>query len=209
VSLLVIAPHPDDESIGCGGSIRLHVNNRELVSVLFLTSGEGGLKEIANSEAQAVREAEAMEAAAELGCEIAGFLRLPDYGLAEALNSLSDALLLSLKSLQPTQIYLPHPGEEHPDHAAVLPALSKALRKSAIPEPWLLGYEVWTPLSRYDLITDITEVWPAKMAAIQKYRSQLASFAYDRAIAGLNQYRGALAGHCEYAEVFATLSPNE
>ena len=73
----------------------------------------------------------------------------------------------------------------------------------------LTKYEVWTPLTRYDHVVDVTDVWGEKLAAVRAYRSQLASFNYDRAVTGLNQYRGALAAHCDYAEVFCTLDPND
>src|SRR4051812_46399077 len=148
MNTLVLAPHPDDESIGCGGRIRLHVRDGDSVGVVFLTSGELGLKHLPCDEARAVREAEATRAAARLGCAVTAFLRQPDYGLAEEIESLSRLLAPILRDARPQQVYLPHPDDEHPDHAAVLPALRRALRASGGDAPWLLGYEVWTPLSR-------------------------------------------------------------
>lgn len=69
----------------------------------------------------------------------------------------------------------------------------------------MLGYEVWTPLATHDQVEDITPVMECKLAAITAYRSQLDHFRYDRAIRGLNQYRGALAARTDFAEVFASL----
>jgi LmbE family N-acetylglucosaminyl deacetylase len=102
----------------------------------------------------------------------------------------------------PQSIYLPHVREWHPDHRAALPVVRAALRASGLPAPDLLTYEVWTPLSEFDQVTDITPVMARKLRAVRCYRSQLAEFHYDRAVRGLNQYRGALAAQCRYAEVF-------
>ena len=68
-------------------------------------------------------------------------------------------------------------------------------------------YEVWTPLAAYDHIEDISAVVETKRSAILQYRSQLEGFSYDRAILGLNQYRGLLGARCEFAEVFRSLEP--
>jgi LmbE family N-acetylglucosaminyl deacetylase len=205
VNVLVLAPHPDDETIGCGGSIRTHVESGDRVHVVFLTSGELGLKHSPVSVAHETRESEAKKASQILGFSIHSFLRLPDYGLAEANGQLTKAMVPILRETAPAQIYLPHPNEDHPDHAATLPALQAALREAGLMEPWLLGYEVWTPLSQFDHVNDVSAVWSRKIEGVRAYASQLAAFNYDRAITGLNQYRGALASHCEFAEVFATL----
>ena len=209
MNVLVLAPHPDDETIGCGGSIRLHRRTGDRVSVVFLTSGELGLPRTPREEACEIRESEAGRAAALLGFSVAEFLRLPDYCLSEESASLSRRLVPILRDSRPRQVYLPHPEEEHPDHAAVLPALRRALSELGGDAPWLLGYEVWTPLPRFDHVVDVTHVFPEKLAAVRAYASQLEAFAYDRAVIGLNQYRGALAAHCDFAEVFVTLNPRE
>ena len=65
MSILIIAPHPDDESIGCGGTICLHSDRGERTVAVFLTSGELGLEHLPREEAWRVREGEA-EAAAEI-----------------------------------------------------------------------------------------------------------------------------------------------
>jgi LmbE family N-acetylglucosaminyl deacetylase len=105
----------------------------------------------------------------------------------------------------PQLIYLPHPGEWHPDHQAALPLLRAALERSRIPQPALRAYEVWTPLQQFDHVENISRVMPRKLRALRAHRSQLAEFDYERAMRGLNQYRGALAGKCRYAEVFQSL----
>ena len=60
-------------------------------------------------------------------------------------------------------------------------------------------------MTDFDEVEDISEVMDTKLAAVCMYGSQLSSFRYDQAVEGLNRFRGALAGHCAYAEVFRYL----
>ncbi len=205
-TILVIAPHPDDESIGCGGAIALHADHGDRVGVLFLTSGEGGLPHVVPADAWATREAEARAAAGDLGAEVVAFLRLPDGLVGDDVAASAAAVAAAVGNLVPDRIYLPHPDEDHADHVACLPVLARAYALLGRPEPWLSGYEVWTPLGRYDTVEDVSAVFARKLAALRRHASQLADFDYARAVAGLNAYRGALAARCEYAEVFQSLT---
>lgn len=202
MNVLVVAPHPDDEAIGCGGSICLHVGKGNRVSVIFLSSGELGLKHLPPDRAMRIREEEAEAAAAVLGVSQLTFLRKPDYYIGDRVEETALALSPVLNSIEPSLIYLPHPGEWHPDHRIAAQVLSLALTKSEIAPPQLLAYEVWTPLTEYDHFKDITEVIRRKLRAIRCYKSQLKGYRYDRAVRGLNMYRGALTLRKAYAEVF-------
>jgi LmbE family N-acetylglucosaminyl deacetylase len=199
---MVIAPHPDDESIGCGGTLCLHTLRGDRVAAVFLTSGELGLKHLPREEAWRVREGEAETAAEVLGLADLTFLRRPDWSVGEGVDEAADLLRPILAREAPQYIYLPHDREWHPDHRAALAVVRAALRDSGIPAPALRTYEIWTPLSEHDDVKDITSVMARKLRAVRCYRSQLAGFRYDRAVRGLNQYRGALAARCRYAEVF-------
>jgi len=205
MNVLVVAPHPDDEAIGCGGAICLHVARGDRVTAVFLTSGELGLKHLVREEAWRVRESEAQAAAAVLGLSALKFLRCPDWILAEQAEAASAGLRRILKEEKPQLLYVSHLGESHPDHQAALPIVSAALRDDHDP-PRLLAYEVWTPLSEYDEVKDISTVMERKLEAIRCYRSQLSQFQYERAARGLNEFRGALAGRCQYAEVFRLMT---
>jgi N-acetylglucosamine malate deacetylase 1 len=207
MNVLVIAPHPDDEAIGCGGTIRLHIERGDRVVVVFLTSGElGGLKHLHHEEAWAIREREAEAAAEVLGVATLAFLRCPDYRLGDQVDEAASALQPVLEREAPATVYLPHVMESHPDHRAALPITRAALGGAGMPGPTLWTYEVWTPLSRYSRVQDVTSVMRCKLEAVRRHRSQVTQYRYDRAVLGLNRYRGVLAGRCRYAEVFDAAS---
>lgn len=205
MNILVLAPHPDDEAIGCGGTLRLHADRGDRITAVFLTSGELGLEHLPPEEAQRIRETEAAAAGEILGIARLEFLRLPDWFLGEHLPATATHLGAILRAETPARIYLPHPEDNHPDHRATLPALREALHTTGT-EAELFAYEVWTPLTRAEEIEDITMTMRAKLRAIRCYRSQLATFRYDRAARGLAQYRGALHARCPFAEAFELLS---
>lgn len=205
MSVLVVAPHPDDEVLGCGGTVHLRVLRGERVSVVFLTSGELGLKKLPSAKAWKIREAEANRAARILGLAKLHFLRQPDWMLGDHGRAVTKALTLALEEERPTTVYVPHSDDGHPDHHAALRVLRAALRRCYNLNPDVLAYEVWTPLREHDVVVDITSVMPQKIRALRAHRSQLSQFDYVKAVSGLNQYRGALAGRCRFAEVFQTL----
>jgi LmbE family N-acetylglucosaminyl deacetylase len=206
MNILVIAPHPDDEVIGCGGTICLHADRGDRVVAVFLTSGELGLKQVSRKTAWAIREREAKAAGRILGLADTVFLRLPDWSVGEHVSAGAPLLKAILKRERPELVFLPHPKEWHPDHRAAWPLLQRALRGAKPPAfPVLRTYEVWTPFAVCEEVQDISRVMPRKLSALRAHRSQLAEFDYLAAVKGLNQFRGALSGRCRYAEVFVDL----
>jgi LmbE family N-acetylglucosaminyl deacetylase len=205
MNVLVIAPHPDDEAIGCGGTLRLRTKRGERVAAVFLTSGELGLKKLSRQKAWEVREQEARRAAKILGIAQLFFLRQPDWMLGENVKNAAAALRRILEQEKPRVIFLPHPKDNHPDHQSAFTVLKLALRESVRSKPELWGYEVWSPLETVDQVVDISAVMPIKIRAIRAHRSQLKEFDYVKAVRGLNQFRGELMGKCRFAEVFASL----
>jgi len=203
VKVLVIAPHPDDEAIGCGGSICLHVDRGDSVAVTYLTSGELGLKHLEPEEAWRIREGEAEESASVLGVALTRFLRRPDWSLADEVEATARLVDVEMDRTGAELVYAPHAREWHPDHraAAEIVGRSRAVADGSVP---VRAYEVWTPLGDFDDVEDISSVMARKLEAVRAYGSQLAEFRYDRAVEGLNQYRGALAAHVDFAEVFCS-----
>lgn len=207
VTVLVIAPHPDDESIGCGGSICLHADRGDRTVAVFLTSGELGSKDMPREEAWRMREAEAGKAAKVLGLAETIFLRQPDWVLGDHTDRTAQMLAPILEREKPELLYCPHPKEWHPDHQAASLILRIALGLTPTTPAVIRGYEVWTPLSVHDDVEDITAVMKRKLSAIRAHRSQVQQFAYPDAVTGLNRFRGIMTQKGRYAEVFQLLDP--
>jgi LmbE family N-acetylglucosaminyl deacetylase len=201
VNVLVVAPHPDDESIGCGGTLRLHVQRGDRVDVVFLTSGELGLEELPADDARQVREREAEQAAAILGLSSLTFLRHPDWFLSDTEETVGKDLIRVVEQRAPERVLFPHGAEAHPDHAATARIVDRVADELRRPFG-RVAFEVWTPMIDFDDVEDISGVIDAKLAAVRAYKSQLSKFRYDDAVEGLNRFRGALAAHCAHAEAF-------
>lgn len=207
--ILVISPHPDDEAIGCGGTLRKHVVEGDIVHVIFLTSGEAGGHGRSPQETARMREREAEKAAAILGSARIEFWREPD-GALRITQPVVNRLQNKLRQWQPEILYVTHDREMHADHCAAARLLRRALSglKSFEVKPAALMFEVWTPLQRIDQVVDISPYVKTKMKAIRAYRSQCEVMRFDQAALGLNRYRGELHSGwpaAGYAEVFSEL----
>lgn len=202
MNVLVIAPHPDDETIGCGGTICLHTDSGDRVKTVFLTSGELGLTKLPEEEAKRVRESEAERAAELLGIAEIFFLRFPDGYLSVHIPEAARALRSILEREMAELIYLPHECEAHPDHAMASLIVQGALDGGRAVQPSLVTYEVWTPLYVYNHVEDISTTMARKLRAIRLYSSQNLRHHFDRSSRELNRYRGHLALRNSYAEAF-------
>ena len=208
--VLVISPHPDDEAVGCGGTLRGHVVQGDVVHSIFLTSGEHGGHGRPPEETARIREREAEEAGEILGLSRLDFWRQPD-GALWATRRLTNRLRTAIEEWEPQILYVTHPGEMHPDHRAAARIVRQALRDSESPawKPLVRMYEVWTPMQEMDEIVDISDYVDVKVAAIRAHKSQCDVVRFDEAALGLNRYRGELHSWPggPYAEIFLELRP--
>lgn len=166
-NIIIISPHPDDEAIGCGGTIINHVNEGDYVEVVFLTSGEKGGHGPSEEETSKIREQEAMDAANILKLSKIEFWRQPD-GKLEATSANVKRLKDKIQELKTNVIYVTHDDEQHPDHRAaarlVRQSISELNGDIKIPIVWM--YEVWTPIQNIDHIVDFTSYVDIKRKAI-------------------------------------------
>jgi LmbE family N-acetylglucosaminyl deacetylase len=206
-AVLVIAPHMDDEIIGCGGTLAKHVARGASVTVVFLTDGAGGAAahfDRSDEPLTEIRKREARLALAVLGIQKLEFLDARD-GALTATPELVEKLRAILRLGRFDVCYLPFFLEEHPDHRAA----SRILLDAALSEKrglQCMGYEIWTALFPNCLV-NIDETAELKRQALSHYRSQLAEADYAHTQFGLNAYRSAafLGGSCRYAEAFCAL----
>ena len=212
-NIVVLAPHMDDEVLGCGGTVAQHVRAGATVTFIFLTDGRHGAKadaalpeserEHRMQELIGIRKQEARHAADVLGVQDIFFLDAEDQRL------LSDPGVVArlrgrLQSLRPDVVYLPFFLERHPDHRAANDVLLSATADGAL-EFECRGYEVWTPLPA-NLVVAIDATLELKKSALACYRSQLREMDHVHFAVGLNAYRAsALRGTGRYAEAFHAL----
>ena len=203
--VLVLSPHPDDETLGCGGTLRRHIVEGDAVRVLFFTAGEAGGHGLNPAATAQLRLAEAAHAMAVLGITTWECWNVPD-GRLSASHALVERLRVAVEQWKPGIVYVPHPHDDHPDHRAVSRVLSRAL-SSRDNRPRVFGFEVWTPVQRMDHIVDISDVIDIKIAAVRCYHSQNRYVDFEDALIGLARYRGALHSWPggPYAEVFRRL----
>ncbi|MEU9900739.1 PIG-L deacetylase family protein [Streptomyces phaeochromogenes] len=225
--ILVFAPHPDDETLGCGGSIAHHIAMGRSVNVVFLTSGEQGVVGVAGERAGALREREAELAVGKLGVasDSTHFLRLPDGGLDPGDREQFLSVLRLVRRLQPAVVYLPHAADAAHDHRQAFQLVWRGLEKCASrsyphagARHWVgtvLAYEVWSPIPVPSYLHSLSppEI-EAKKAALSCYSTQVkgegeVDYAGEGGVA-LARFRGAMSvgGHCEAFAVLRLEEPN-
>jgi len=221
-SVLVLAPHPDDEVIGCGGALRRHVLAGAHVTVVFLTDGRRGDRELDQSSglgdeelarartALAVRRKRESEAAAEiLGIQELVFLNGPDGALDDT-TALTDRLRGVLRRTAPSLIYVPSMLDLHVDHWATNRVFYRCLDALGEAAPLLREYEVWTPLLINRLVV-VDDVMEEKRRALEQFASQNPERLVNATV-GLNRYRSIYlyqAKERQYAEAFFESSPEQ
>ncbi|WP_231403059.1 PIG-L deacetylase family protein [Hymenobacter guriensis] len=144
---LVVAPHPDDETLGCGGLIALLRQAQVPVWVVLVSDGtmsHPGSRRYPPAARQALREAELREALARLGVADAALtcLARPDGRVAaddaQALEQLAQLLLTT----RPATVLTPWRRDPHPDHRATTELVQQALAQLPT-APRVLEYVVW------------------------------------------------------------------
>lgn len=235
--VLCIAAHPDDEVIGCGGTLHRHALAGDDACVIYLTRGHGsrGFPWLTPDERGGAREQEARASSRILGVKETIFLdgredRLED---PERRAELVAQVAQVVTRWKPRVIYVPHAADNHRDHVAahriLLDAMEAArppiaalqaearppiaaLQAEARPPAAALQicqYEIWSPLSA-DFAVDITAFMPVKLRAIRRHRLAMDAFNYIPTIKGLAAYRcGTLLQRNGYAEAFQRLKAAE
>lgn len=185
--ILVVAPHPDDESIGCGGLISLYHNQ---VDVLLVTDGYN--PELGNKEQSEIRQREFQNAMALAQVHDYMMLHIPEHHIMEQHRKFQE-IDFNVYS----HVFVPNRYENHQDHVAVYKVIKNVINRKTK----LYEYEVWTTIRKPNIIVDIGAVLKEKKSMIECHSSQISDLDYVSMISGLNAYRGRTHAF-EYAEAY-------
>jgi len=194
MKILVIAPHPDDEVLGCGGTIAKYAKKGENVYLCIVTKAYAPewSEEFLKNRPKEIKKANKI-----LGIKKTYFLDFPTVKLDTIpQNELNEAILRVLNKIKPEIVYLPHMGDINKDHRLVFQAAMVALR----PKPRsiarrVLSYETlseteWSvtpPEETFlpNVYTDISDTLKTKLKAMSAYKSELKNYPHPRSLKGI------------------------
>ncbi len=177
--ILVVSPHPDDESIGCGALLEKYGKQCD---VLLLTDGRYGNPEWSEGRTKRVRWREFTEAMRFAGVRHYDFLQIPDLSLNKFFDCLQE---LDFSSYD--YVFTPGAEDQHPDHKAAYKFVMSKIW--GIPSIVLFEYEIWTPFT--DFTHYLVHDGVFKSELIKNYKCQLVHVDYLQMTYGLGLYRGA------------------
>lgn len=216
-NVLVVAPHPDDETIGCGGTLLKHIDQGDQVCWLIVTKMDPS--QGYSDDQIEIREAEIKSVSEQFGFHNIARLDFPTtqldtLPLSEVIVKISQVL----NDLQPQVIYMPYSGDAHSDHRVVFDAMAattKSFRQTSIQR--ILCYETLSETDfslnpdynsfRPNVFYNISKYLEKKLAIANKFASEINQFPFPRsehAIKSLASIRGATA-NCHAAEAFMLL----
>jgi len=188
-SLLVLAPHPDDEIIGCGGLLlKYRYADRKIV---FITDGSKGDPYIGKKELIEIRKSESQNVLHSIGINKIDYLEIEDGKVMENVDVIKENLKKDISKYQ--NIITPFVFDNHIDHLYTTKALYEILKECKKSDNTIWLYEGWSPLIP-NLLVNITQYIDQKKELIRMYKSQIKHIAYDEKIVGLNSYRSIGAG---------------
>lgn len=205
MTILVIAPHADDEILGCGGIINKYSAEGHEIIVLITTNASVGAPELYNPHRVENVRKEALEAHKIVGVSETRFLELPAPKLdVYPLYKIADDISELIKTKEPEWLLIPHRGDSHKDHLRIFDAamiaarpinncsVNKILAYETLSETeWAVpnGNSYFIP----NVYISIEDNLDLKVQAFKKYNSQLKEFPHPRSEGGiisLARYRG-------------------
>ncbi len=218
--ILVFAAHPDDEVLGCGGTIARHVQEGDNVAVTILAEGITSRSVVPGPSDQLVDELSALAQSARSANRILGvahleLLSFPDNRMdAVPFEEVLSIVRERLQRWKPRVVYTHHGGDVNVDHRIIHEAVVRACATA----PWveeLLCFEVpssteWQPAALGspflpDVFVEVSDSLKLKMEALRAYASEMRPFPHARsfeAVEALARWRGASSG-VNAAEAFS------
>lgn len=215
--ILVVAPHPDDESLGCGGTLLKHVAAGDEVHWVIVTcihKGDGfpeSMEKRRCEEIAAVGKAYGFSRIHELGLPST---RLDSLPIRDVVGKMSKVIA----EVNPETVYLPYPGDVHTDHHVVFEAAGSCTKWFRYPSvKRVMAYETLSETDfcidpdasgfRPNVFIDISAHLERKIEILKLYGPEMGEFPFprsERAVRAMNELRGAASG-CHAAEAFVLL----
>ncbi|HIP45617.1 MAG TPA: PIG-L family deacetylase [Sulfurospirillum arcachonense] len=215
--VLIVAVHPDDETLGCGGTLLRHKANGDEIHWMIATDvkeSEGFTKELVARRDKEITQVSKMydfNSVHKLGLST---MRVDEYSMSELIGPISKII----SDIKPSILYLPFKGDVHSDHRKIFEAAyacTKSFRYPFIKKIYMvetLSETEFAPSTKEDsfipnVFVDITDFMDKKLEIIKVFESEIAEHPFPRSIRNLKALatlRGATAG-CEYAESFVLL----
>ena len=193
--IIVFAPHPDDETLGCGGTVAKKLAEGYNVIIIVMTDGRFLLRksfEIADApsfkQIKAIRRCEVLRATKILGVpkQNVVFLDFIDGTLWENEKTVEEKVTAILDKFQPSEVYLPHKRDSHTDHQATNSIVEKAIKKLAI-KPVVYQYLIVHKSARFGRLVesfisifkrnavyvDVSEFLQLKREAVKEFKFEL------------------------------------
>jgi LmbE family N-acetylglucosaminyl deacetylase len=188
-AILIVAPHPDDETLACGGTIAKRIKEGYNVKVIFLTDGRNShLNELGITldptpdELIEVRKDEATRATGILGLKKNDliFLSLENITLEANFEIAKSHLIELMKRLHPEEIFFPDEEDTHKTHNEACRIVRDSLKALSI-SPKKYQYTIWTDKDEskpHNNLSheDVSSVLALKEKAIREYKSQITNF---------------------------------
>lgn len=211
--VLVVAVHPDDETLGCGGTLLKHKENGDEIHWIICTTIDK------SNSYYAIREEEIREVSDAYNFDSVHNLRLKtmqvdEYKMSDLIAKISKVI----NEIKPNIIYLPFKGDVHSDHRKIFEAsysCTKSFRYPFIKKIYMietLSETEFAPSTKEDsfipnVFVDITQFMEKKNKIMNIFESEVGEHPFPRSIRNLNALatlRGATCG-CNYAESFVLL----
>lgn len=193
--MVVFAPHPDDETFGCGGTIVKRLKEGFGVFIVILTDGRHAFLNVLGmehdptpEELRIIRKEEVIKAASILGVpkENLFFFDYEDGALEEHETEAEGKIIEMLKELGPSEVYFPLGGDANVDHQTASRIVKRSIEKSGL-EPSRYQYSISERFSRFApparrllsllkhniVYVDISEEFQTKKAAVRVFKSEI------------------------------------
>jgi N-acetylglucosamine malate deacetylase 1 len=208
--ILVVAVHPDDETLGCGGVILKHKADGDRIHWMICTNIDKGHKYYKTREKEINIVGGMYEFDSVHNLEV-GTMRVDRYSMSELVGKISKVM----NEVRPNIVYLPFKGDIHSDHRKIFEAsysCTKSFRYPFIEKIYMmevLSETEFTPGAKEgsfipNTFVDVSKYMDKKIEIMKVYESEIAEHPFPRSernIRALATYRGATS-NCDYAESF-------